>query len=310
MDIAYLLYFQEVRMSAPAFVSQLFIFLETVVTGMFPILLAAIIYWSINKKIGVYMFANYGGAMHISHFLKGFECIPRPWIKDSRVMPFRYVEDYAFPSSTATLATVTYGTTGICARKKFIWYSAIAAFLVFITSFGGIWLGLQVPQDICAAILITLLWMYLANRILLWIDENPKQDILIALLGSAIAVLITEYLMYKPYPVLQATHGMLVPNGPEGSIDAMYSCGFCLGMLWGWVLERRLVKFECAKNVKDRVLCSCIGVVFTVLIAFCMDTFLNRMLTDNATALLRNFVVAFVVVFVYPLLWKTAYKTK
>lgn len=310
MEIGYLLYFQEVRMSAPAFVNQIFVFLESMVTGMFPILLASVIYWSIDKKIGVYMFANYGGAFHLNQLLKGFECIPRPWIKDSRIMPYRYVEDYAFPSTTATFATATYGTAGICARKKFIWFSAVSAFLVFITSFSGIWLGMYTPQDILVGIMITLLWMYLANRILLWIDENPKQDILIALLGSAITILITEYLMYKEYPILQATHGMLVPNGPEGSIEAMYSCGFCLGILAGWVLERRFVGFRCAGSLKERVLCGCIGVVVTLAVSFGARTLLNIVLTDNATALWSNFLTALTIVFVYPFFWKLVRKNK
>lgn len=304
MDIAYLLYLQEVRQAVPDFVNQIFIVLTSLVEGLFPILLAGVMYWSVDKKYGIYMLVNIAGGFHINQFIKGSACVSRPWIKDSRIVPYQYVEDYSFPSGHAALATSTYGTIGLWARKKMKWLVVPCLFLIFLTSYSRNWLCMHTPQDVIAGICITLLWMYLANRILLWIEENPKQDYLIVLLGCALTILITEFLVYKSYPVMQATYGKLVPNGPEGSVDTMYSCGLCLGFLIGWFLERRLVKFQCDGTGKERFIRAIIGVLVTIGVLYGAQKLFKILFSSNVAALLLTFSASFMVTFLYPVMVK------
>lgn len=300
MDLEYLVYLQEVRMSAPFFITQIFVALSNLVSSVIPLLLAGIMYWSVDKKYGIYMFVNYGGGLHINQFMKGCACVSRPWIKDPRIMPYRYVEDYSFPSGHACIATTTYGTIGLWARRKAKLLVVPCVLLVFLSSYSRNWLGMHTLQDVAAAIGITLLWMYLANRILLWIEENPKQDILIATLGCAVTILITEFLVYKSYPIMQATYGKLVPNGPEGSVDTMYTCGLCLGFLIGWLLERRIVHFECKGTLKRRVIRSAVGVVVTLFEVHVAENFFKLFFKYNTAALLTTFSIALTITFICP----------
>lgn len=309
MDIAYLISLQEIRQAVPGFINQIFITLSNLMEGIFPMLLAGIMYWSVDKKYGIYMFVNYAGGLHINQFIKGSACVSRPWIKDSRVMPYEYVENYSFPSDHASVATSTYGTIGLWARKHRMWLTVACLFLIFLTSYSRNWLCMHTPQDVVAGICITLLWMYLANRILLWIEDNPKQDLLVATLGCALTILITEFLVYKSYPVMQATYGKLVPNGPEGAGDTMYTCGFCLGILVGWILERRFVKFDCAGTVKERLIRAVVGVLVTVVVAFAANNYLWLLIPDNAAHLGTTFLISLTVTFLYPFMVKCVKKS-
>ena len=86
MDIAYLLWLQEIR---NAISDALTPFMEAV--SLFAItylvIIPALIYWCVNKKDGLYIISSFSLTVAFNAVLKLTVCAYRPWIRDPRILP-------------------------------------------------------------------------------------------------------------------------------------------------------------------------------------------------------------------------------
>lgn len=82
MDINYLLALQSFRDGAGAFLAEFFEKMTFYGENNTIIIIAAIIFWCVNKQFGEYLLMGWNGGRLVNGFLKVTACIYRPWIRD------------------------------------------------------------------------------------------------------------------------------------------------------------------------------------------------------------------------------------
>ena len=88
MDIEILLVLQRFREGPGAFLVdcvQKMTFLGEMNTVM---VIMAVIYWAVSKELGVYLLMGWSGNRLVNGMLKVTVCAYRPWIRDSRIIPY------------------------------------------------------------------------------------------------------------------------------------------------------------------------------------------------------------------------------
>ena len=165
MDISYLLFLQNLRNSTNDFFSPFMLFISDF-SIFYLVLIPAFIYWSVNKKSGLYILASFEVGRAINAFLKLTACIYRPWIRDSRVLPYGNskltAQGYSFPSGHSTYAMALYGGMTIEAwpQKRLRILAVLSAILLLLTGLSRNYLGVHTPQDVLVGFASTALVLF------------------------------------------------------------------------------------------------------------------------------------------------------
>ena len=174
-------------------------------------------------------------------------CVYRPWIRDARIVPYgdsmTTATGYSFPSGHSMNAASLYGGGAIRRELPRVLRAALGILLALI-AFSRIYLGVHTPQDILVGVAAGLLVMWLTARLVHWIDAHPKKDLLVMLVGIAIAALVAVFAALKSYPEDYDAAGKLLVDGRKMANDTYKGVGWCIGFLTGWVLERRRIGFS------------------------------------------------------------------
>ena len=263
----YLFVLQNIRESAPEVFNLIFLFISEVFLKA-ALVFVGVIYWSINKSAGLKIALGYSCAYTINQTIKNIACVPRPWILDSRLHVDSLAESgatgYSFPSGHTVTAAAIFG--GIAAwQKKRTFIVVLMAFFTLLVAFSRNWLGCHTLKDVIVAILIAGFSICLTWWLFDFIEKNiqvrPNLDIVICIVGSIISVGILIFLQLKDYPLYVGTAGNTINNSYDLITDCYSACGMTLGVLLGWVLERRFVKFEVSGTKKQLILRSVFGKV-------------------------------------------------
>lgn len=122
MDIEYLLYLQQFRETVGSILTPLMNAVTKLSAGFLPIAMMCMIYWAFDRKAGRKILAGLGGGLFINGFLKLTFCVYRPWIRDTRILPYgdskTAATGYSFPSGHTTRATAMFGGSGFWFMKK------------------------------------------------------------------------------------------------------------------------------------------------------------------------------------------------
>lgn len=247
MDIAILLALQDFRNGAGAFLAD-FLSKMTFFGEMNIVLIGmAIIYWCVSKQFGQYLLMGWSGNRIVNGLLKVTACVYRPWIRDARIVPYgdsmTTATGYSFPSGHSMNAASLYGGGAIRRELPRVLRAALGILLALI-AFSRIYLGVHTPQDILVGVAAGLLVMWLTVRLVHWIDAHPKKDLLVMLVGIAIAALVAVFAALKSYPEDYDAAGKLLVDGRKMANDTYKGVGWCIGFLTGWVLERRRIGFS------------------------------------------------------------------
>ena len=117
MDIEYLLYLQQFRETVGSILTPLMNAVTKLSAGFLPIAMMCMIYWAFDRKAGRKILAGLGGGLFINGFLKLTFCVYRPWIRDTRILPYgdskTAATGYSFPSGHTTRATAMFGGSGL-----------------------------------------------------------------------------------------------------------------------------------------------------------------------------------------------------
>ena len=108
----FLLFLQGIRESVGAPLNMFF--MNCTDFGNLPIVLflIAILYWSLDKKLGEYLLVSLSFSRLANSFLKLTACVCRPWVADSRLHPYEGAVEsatgYSFPSGHITSSTILF----------------------------------------------------------------------------------------------------------------------------------------------------------------------------------------------------------
>ncbi len=267
------------------------------------LIIAALIYWCVNREFGNYLLMGWTGSRVLNGFLKVAVCAYRPWIRDPRIIPdqeaISTATGYSFPSGHSTNAGAIYG--GAAIRKELAKALRITlGITAVLISLSRNFLGVHTPQDILVGLGSGVLVMWLTIQLIGWINKNPGKDIMIMCVGIGISVIVAIFAAVKPYPVDYDEAGRILVDGARMAVDTYKGVGWCVGYLAGWVLERRYLHFSTDISMMTRMTRLATGLLGYYAVSLILNSLLKSGIPGAAGTIITSFIQVFYVSFIFP----------
>ena len=247
MDIEYLLWLQNLRESWGSGAEFFITLITKIPTSALSALIPGILFWCISRRAGLFLMAVMSFGRLINSLLKDIFCIYRPWFLSTDIHPaadaMQKASSYSFPSGHAQFTTAIYGGLAYFYRKKFPMLIIPCALIILAVALSRNFLGVHTPQDVLAAIVETLLVMFVTDKIFNAIDEDKNLGRIIFGAGIVFTVIAAIYMLTKSYPV-DYSQGKIIVSAAAAKIDSLDSIGVTLGFLIGAALEYKFVNFS------------------------------------------------------------------
>ncbi len=263
-DIQYLLFLQHAREMLGGVFDSFFLQISNFSSGIFVWLFACIMFWSVDKKIGRFLFLNVALSRFVMQTLKLTFCVYRPWIRSAEILPIEKASGYSFPSGHTVTAAANYGTL----MERYRGSRALGFFLalmILLTMFSRNYIGVHTPQDVAVGLLIGVVVVVCGARAWEWLEAHPRKDYMLPCAGIVMVALFLAYISLRAYP-LDYVDGKLLVNPEKMKIDGFKDAGRMLGVALGWFMERRWVRFRMDVPVLRRAARACFG---ALLLLFC-----------------------------------------
>ncbi|MCR5330652.1 MAG: phosphatase PAP2 family protein [Lachnospiraceae bacterium] len=303
MDIQILLLLQQFRDGAGSIFADFLAKMTFLAEINTVLVIMAVIYWCVSKEIGTYLLMGWSGNRLVNGLLKVSVCAYRPWIRDSRIIPYKDLmktaTGYSFPSGHTTNAATLYG--GAAIRKDIPrTVRIILACILALVAFSRIYLGVHTPQDILAGTVFGLLIMWLTLKLMAWVDSHPEKDWIVACAGIAAAGAIAIYAAFKSYPVDYDNAGNIIVDGAKMAVDTYKNVGLCAAFLTGWILERRYVRFSTDISNTEKLARLVIGLPGYYAVSLILAPSLREWIPGPAGVITAYFIQMFFVSFIFP----------
>ena len=206
----------------------------------FYILVAAIIFWCVNKKFGYKLgFALLTGTI-INTTLKDLLNLPRPigspGIRSLRV---ETATGQAFPSGHTQGAATLWVSAIMQVRKK--WMCITGIIVILLVGCSRLYLGVHWPIDIIGGIVIGTLWVFISNYIFEKAEVTKKPWILMIIILPMLIGMI--FLREKAYYTISGT-----------------VCAFFIG----YILETKYVKYDVRNSMIKQIIKLVLGLVVLI----------------------------------------------
>ncbi|MGB9606686.1 MAG: phosphatase PAP2 family protein, partial [Bryobacteraceae bacterium] len=205
-----------------------------------------ILYWCVSAEGTLRLFLLFLGSGYLNAAVKEITALPRPF----QVHPelgARFTEtaaDYAFPSGHAQSATVFWGCLAMVVRRR--WLYILAPVVVLLIAFSRLYLGLHWLGDVLAGLLFGLVLLGCAYVLLR------------ALAGTRTEACFPASLVFCLLPL---AFFLLFP-----SHEGAQTMGAIFGALFGYLFERRYIRFRTGGPWWQQVLKVLIGLAGAFLI--------------------------------------------
>ena len=265
MDIEYLLLLQNFREATHDFFSPFLMWISNFAVGFWPIAFACMIYWAFDRRAGKRILAGFGAGVLANGLLKLIFRIPRPWLRDDRVLPYgdskTSATGYSFPSGHSTFATGLFGGIGWWQRKRSRILAVVFFACMLLTLFSRNYLGVHTPQDVIVGALSTVLMMFVAGKVEDWTDQNPRRDwFVMGTLLTISGLLVLYYETIQIEPIYDAS-GLLSVDPAKMKADSFEGIGFISAFAVCRCLERRLFDFDVKLSQRWRLSIGAIALV-------------------------------------------------
>ena len=281
--MTYLLLLQNIRNITSGILDPFMLEITTLGETLVTFLLLAAIYWCVDKRAGQLMAWNVAVACWLNQWTKKLWKVDRPWVRDTRIVP---VEEaiagaggYSMPSGHTTRTVATWGVAGYSAWKKMQrGIGAICWIIVATVMFSRNYLGVHTLQDVLVAFGMGIVVMIAADRLLLWVEgeKNAHRDIIVAGIGC-----VTVFLPMLRYGCLS-------------------NAGASFGIIIGWLLERRFVRFTITGTWQKRLLRFMIGAAVLFLAITSGNRILAYFVPEKYAGFFLQGAVALFIMFLYP----------
>ncbi|MBQ3402724.1 MAG: phosphatase PAP2 family protein [Synergistaceae bacterium] len=256
MDITYLLWLQDLRNSINGVLDP---FMEWIsLFGIREILLLPVfVYWCLNKRKGLFILYAWKISQTINAMVKLTACVYRPWVRDARIIPagdaIRTAGGYSFPSGHTMMAVPIYGGLATCTRNKLVRLFWVV--MILLLMFSRNYLGVHTPQDVVVGCVLGVLSLWIAAKVLDYLEAHPEKDGLVMLVSALVGILTLVYVVNKPYP-MDYVDGKLLVDPVKMQIDAWGDAGAMATFALCWYIESRYIRFEpTGWNVKGIIIC-------------------------------------------------------
>lgn len=320
MDIDYLLFLQSLREQTNHIFDKFFVFVTGYGEMEYLLPLFAIIYWCINKKSGEFMFLSLAFARMVNGLIKIIACVYRPWIRDIKIKPLEKglgtATGYSFPSGHTTNATASFGSFSVKQDKKNKYLKILLWSLAILVGFSRNYIGVHTPQDVVVGFVFSVLAIFGTVKLYDVIEKKVNADVFVAVSGLIISLLIVLYASNKTYPVnfiidegkVSETIYMKTADvskeiekkaivSPNSMVLDLYkNIGYIVGIFFGWIIERRFIKFSTDGTTNQKILrflvCYILmQLMFTVILPLIKNSGNPKEVTVPIIAFLKTFYI-------------------
>jgi membrane-associated phospholipid phosphatase len=198
------------------------VFQLVTITGEEPfyILIAAIIFWCVNKKFGYKLGFALLTSTIINTALKDAMNVPRPiGTPGIRSLRVKTAGGQSFPSGHTQGATTLWISTIIQVRKR--WMFVIGSLAIILVGCSRLYLGVHWPIDVIGGILIGTVWVFISNYIFEYAEATKRTWILMIIVVPMLIGMI--FFREKTYYTIAGT-----------------VCAFFVG----YMIESKYVKYD------------------------------------------------------------------
>ena len=224
--------------------------------------LAVVMYWCVSKQEGLYLLSVGCFGTTVNQYLKLKYRVPRPWVRDPN---FTIVESaradatgYSFPSGHTQNAVGTFGCMAMGTKKKIRW---LYIFLAVLTAFSRMYLGVHTPSDVLVSAAISVVLVVCLRPLFVDLDKKPVRGIWILLGFFAVSIL---YLIYAN--VLELPPEVDQTNLEHGIKNAAKLSGAIFGMVIGYAIDMKWVKFDTKASLLGQILKCVLGLALVLAI--------------------------------------------
>ena len=260
------------------------------------IAIACAVYWLMNRRFGDRMLLTVFSGILVNQALKIVFCIQRPWVRSERVVPLEgAVEDatgYSFPSGHTANAVSLFGC--LSREKRIKRFAPLFWVLAALIGFSRMYLGVHTPQDVLVSFIIGIFLVLGMEKLTNKLYEKPEIDKYIAGTSIFLGIAICVFALLRPYPD---------ENGAKNALDAIKLSGAAVGLMAGWLIERRMIRFETPKSI----LAACVrfagGLILVLLIMKGLKSPLISLFSETAGSFIRYSLVGFTATCLWPLMF-------
>ena len=262
MDLDFLFGIQSWREATGGSLNSFFLFVSLIAVDYFLMVPALVVYWNFSKRKAANMLCSYGTSIFFGSFFKATFSVYRPWVRDSRIKPVSEAlgaaTGYSFPSGHVSSTSGFYGGM-IAAFKKYWWIIAFGIVMVILTMFSRLYLGVHTPQDVLVACAIGAASSVLIAFLLHLTDKYKNADIYIYAASCILVIGLLIYIFLKKYPLNYDVTGKLIVDPKKMTVDGFKDPGVFFGIMTGWFIEKRFIKFDTSGTTAQKVARAVIG---------------------------------------------------
>lgn len=310
MDIQILLLFQVFREAIGGALNGFFAFVTNIAVDYYVALPALMIFWAVDKRMGAQIFASWGTSLAVGATLKTTFCVYRPWIRHPEVQPLQDVMSgatgYSFPSGHSSSSSGFYSGLFMAYRK----HKGICAFavtMVLLTMISRLYVGVHTPQDVVVGACVGVLASLLIAWAFAWVDRHPEKDWVVLAAVIAYMAFLLPYIYFKKYP-MDYVDGQLLVDPAKMTIDGFKDPGRTFGIILGWWLERRFVKFDIKGTTEQKVVRCLAGGLLYVLYWTLVCDWLGKLIGIGVVHFLLQASAQVLFMTVYPMVFSRVQK--
>lgn len=260
----------------------------TLLGGEIPLMaLVCCVYWCVSKPLGTRLTLTFFVSLLANQFLKLAFRVERPWVRDARVKPVQSALDaatgYSFPSGHTANAVASYGALSLSVRSKPAKWALWA--LVALIGFSRMYLGVHTIQDVLVSLAMGIIITYALRALCAYIDAHPRADAYVALSGIILSLALTAF---------------ACASDTSLSLDAFKFAGGALGVMLGWLLERRLLKFDTQTSLIKKAARLMLGMALIIAVLEGLKPPLNAVLGARAGGFARYALVGITAIYLWP----------
>lgn len=266
MDIEILLWLQQLRESIGGCLNGFFAFITMIAVDYYIMLPGLILFWAFNKRSGLIGLGSYGMACYGVSALKSTFCIYRPWIRNSSIKPLPEVMSgatgYSFPSGHSASVSSMYSGLIVTNRKR-KGICILLSVMIFLTMFSRLYVGVHTPQDVLVGLLVGCVSTGLVLLTERFVSLKPNLDWVVVVVVTVMCAILLPYIYFKSYP-LDYVDGVLLVNPTKMTVGGFKDPGRLFGIVLGWFIERRYIRFETDGTAYQKTLRCLIGALLFI----------------------------------------------